>query len=683
MRLLHLSILLGLVLVPSWGAGQRGTPSGRSERAQPIGLPRDLPVASYDFDIRIDPDKHRLAGRGTIDLPAVATDRDALELELREEFTLHVVTVESASGSVAGAKLSRLKRGDQFTWSVRPARAVRAGESVKLRISYGGGRAEAGRFLYIGPEVSFANASRESWLPRPVGVAVMGKLRFSVPAGLTVASMGSRTTTPDQERKGQFSFSARVPGEPWFAAGRYTVLERPGPIPAAVYVLKARAGMAAYVEGCIRIIEVLSGQFGGYPFGTFSLVELPAEITAQAGGFNALGSTGAILTQGGALDEPFNLAYFGHEIGHQWWGNIVSRDPSDGRGDYMMDEAMADLGSLLAVEVIEGEGAGERYRRSGYPGFNPDTYSTLGYLKFAAAGLDTPLSQLPDDEHSFRLARSKGGRIWYALSREIGPRFPEVMGAVVRRHAYRPVTWTAFLASINQAAGRNLDWFYTENFDRVGAPDWSVHTPKAGRGRVEVTVQQPAPGYRGRVPVELVARDGSRTARKIELAGVSTKAVFRTKSPVRSVLLDPRFTRLHWTPEFKAEANALEGYTRGRLAEGNAKKLEILRAALKDVPSPDIYAVRYQLEALIGTILALEGSWSDARVHLEAAIAEGRAPPDRLPLHYLRLATVAKALRDDGLLRRAVDGAIKSDAAVGNSSGAAERARELLAGGSK
>lgn len=367
-----------------------------------------MPVATYDFDIHINPSRHQLAGRGTIVLPALATDRDTVELELREEFTLLAVTIESGAAPAAQTKLSRARRDDQFIWSVRPARRLLAGERIKLHLSYAGGHAEAGRFLYIGPEVSFANASRESWLPQPVGLAVMGNLRFSVPTGLTVAAIGSRTSTVGQERGGKFSFTSRVPDEPWFAAGRYTVLERPGPFPAAVYLLKPRPGMDAYVDGCTRIIEVLSQQFGGYPFSTFSLVELPAEITAKAGGFNALGSSGAILTQGGALDAPFNLAYFGHEIGHQWWGNVVTRDPSDGRGDYMMDEAMADLGSLLAVEAIEGAEAGERYRRTGYLGFNPETYSGLGYLKFAAAGLDVPLAELPDSDQSFgRVTQTK------------------------------------------------------------------------------------------------------------------------------------------------------------------------------------------------------------------------------------------------------------------------------------
>ena len=676
MRWRRLAIWLGFLFPSCIVTGQASAGLERVERARPISLSPDVPVATYDFDIQINPSKHQLAGQGTIVLPALATDRETVELELREEFTLLAVTIESGAAPAAAAKLSRAKRDDQVIWSVLPGRRLRAGERIRLHLSYAGGHAEAGRFLYIGPEVNFANASRESWLPRPVGLSVMGNLRFSVPAGLTVAAMGSRTSTTGQERKGKFYFTSRVPGEPWFAAGHYTVLERPGPFPAAVYLLKPRPGMDAYVDGCTRIIEVLSQQFGGYPFSTFSLVELPAEITAKAGGFNALGGPGAILTHGGAFDEPFNLAYFGHEIGHQWWGNVITRDPSDGRGDYMMDEAMADLGSLFAVEAIEGAAAGEQYRRIGYLGFNPDSYSGLGYLKVAAAGVDIPLSALPDSDLSFRLARSKGGRVWYALAQEIArDKFPSVIQTVVRKHAFQPVTWTAFLASINEAAGRDLNWFYAENFDRIGAPDWKIDWRSVDAKQTELTVTQARP-YGGRVPATIMTSGGT-VRNELSLNGPRTTKTLQIGSVI-SATLDPHFTRLNWEPEYKAEATALAGYTRGRLAETNAEKIAILKGALSNIPKPDRYAARYQINSLIGTLLAVDKKPAQARTYLEAAISDPNALADRLPLTFLRLAQVAKSLKDQPLLERTVRSAIDADALVGNRTGAGAQAGELL-----
>jgi hypothetical protein len=564
-------------------------------------------------------------------------------------------------------------------WTIQPDQPVARGKRVTLNFAYDGVVTKSLRFMHVGPEVSFANSSRENWLPKPVGLRSLGKLRFVVPRGLTVAAAGVKTSTAPEEKSGIFRFENKVPSEPWFAAGAYQVVETDGAIPGAAYVLKSRPGISAYLDGSARIIEVLSRNFGAYPFGRFSLVEIPLEVTQRSGGFNALGSAGGILTQGGAFDEPFNLAYFGHEIGHQWWGNVISRDPSDGRGDYMLDEAMPDLGSLLAVQAIEGAGAAESYRRDGYPGFSPEFYSARGYLKLAAAGLDTPLSRLPDAELSMRLARSKGGRVWYALAEEIGPeKFPAVMSAVVRKHAFAPVTWTAFLESLSTAAGRDLSWFYSDYFDRKGAPQWLLEWAPGRPGHTEVIVRQSEPVYRATLPLELMGAAGQRTTYSLAVSGLSNSVSVGAPNAVQTATLDPRYTRLQWTPEYRAEAYALAGFTRARMAEGTQARLRILREALAQVRDPDTYAARYQIRAFMGSLLAAEKSWKEARLQLEAAVQDTRALPDRLPLTYVRLATVAKALGDDQLLHRAVAGAIAADAAVGNSTGAAEQARALL-----
>ncbi|HEX8669471.1 MAG TPA: hypothetical protein VF727_13985 [Allosphingosinicella sp.] len=665
-------VALALSLLPvSATAGS----APRGPQPQRIAVPPASALAVYDFDLELDPVGHRLDGRGTIDLPADGRRRDTVELELRAEFTLLAAAVRSGAGRATPATVLRAERGGQTIWTVRPPRPLPAGARVRLELSFSGGTAEGGRFLYIGPEVSFANASRESWVPRAVGFPSIGSLRFSVPPGLKVAAFGVRTSTSEQERAGNFAFRTRVPGDPWFAAGPFEVERRAGRYPAEIYLLKPRPGMAAYLDGCTRIIDVLSERFGAYPFGTFTLVELPVEITGRTGGFNALGSPGAILTSGAALDTPFNLAYFGHEIGHQWWGNVITRDPADGRGDYMMDEALADLGSLLAVEAIEGEAAAERYRRTGYPGFNPDSYSALGYLKLAAAGLDHPLSALPDSDLSFRLARSKGGRVWYALYREIGSeRFPAVAAAVMRAHAFRPVTWSRFLPTISRSAGRDLGWFYSDYFDLPGAPAW--HADRAGAG-AKLVVSQPLPVFRGHIPVEIRRAGGAASVRIVDIR--SAREELPVPEQVESIALDPRYTRLRWTPEYRAEAEALTAFTRARVAEGNEARLAILLPALAHVPAPDTYSVRYQLESFAGAILASERRWAEARDHLLAAVASPNPLPERLPLTWLRLATVAKELGDGALLRRAVAATVATDAAVGNVTGAGIQARELIA----
>ena len=80
---------------------------------------------------------------------------------------------------------------------------------------------------------------------------------------------------------------------------------------------------------------------------------------------------GFMLADSASLDAPFNLAFYGHEISHQWWANLVS-NAGGAHGNYMLDEAVAQFDSLRAVETLDGTLAAEQYRRSGYPGYNAD-----------------------------------------------------------------------------------------------------------------------------------------------------------------------------------------------------------------------------------------------------------------------------------------------------------------------
>ena len=60
------------------------------------------------------------------------------------------------------------------------------------------------------------------------------------------------------------------------------------------------------------------------------------------------------------LDQPFNTAYYGHEVGHQWWGALVRVNGTS--GVWMLQEGLAQYCSLRAVEIIEGAEKAKQYR---------------------------------------------------------------------------------------------------------------------------------------------------------------------------------------------------------------------------------------------------------------------------------------------------------------------------------
>ena len=61
-----------------------------------------------------------------------------------------------------------------------------------------------------------------------------------------------------------------------------------------------------------------------------------------------------MLADESSFDTAFNLAFYGHEVGHQWWGNAVTVRGQ--AGAYLLSEAMAQYGSRITDRIDFDEG---------------------------------------------------------------------------------------------------------------------------------------------------------------------------------------------------------------------------------------------------------------------------------------------------------------------------------------
>jgi hypothetical protein len=505
----------------------------------------------YELEIKLDPDRRNLAGRGDLWIPATNESRDFIRLGLGKnmrDFVVEVIEPEECAGAIA------LEPGFPISgangWVVRPAKPFPAGRPARLRFAWQGGETSSFVF-YLGPEGSFASGVNTAWYPMLNDGLAVGALRITVPAGLTVHANGLQRGSQEERAQGVFRYESVMPSFFTFVAGKYTVTRRDGAIPVSVYLLKPRAGVDEYVEGCRKSIGVLSDEFGPYPSGEFAIVEVPG-AQALAAGFTGASVMSFIMVTGGFLDQRFNLAYYGHEIAHQWWGNLIRHTGL--RGRMMLDEAMAQYGSLRVVETLEGADAAERYRRTGYPGYI-ETQSGLGYLKVLAAGRDFPLSNIPN-EASRSLADGKGFQVWDLLSRAVGrDNFRRILREFTERRAFQQVTWDEFLQSIERGAGRNLQWFYEQWFERTGVPEWQLSWRQEG-AIVRGEITQAPPYYRATLEVQAESREGRKQSSTVEVDGAKTEFTLPVKFAAQTVMLDPHFQMLRWTPEYRAAVAA-------------------------------------------------------------------------------------------------------------------------------
>lgn len=513
-------------------------------------------LAQYNFSVRILPENHNLEVAGTWRLPVMTKDTNQIEFYLSPKMQKLNVQMLEPKSSHTSVSLTSEEAGGDTKWMLKTNQPILAGQSVLLQFSYVSEAKPAPQFN-ISPEGSFAGGGGELWYPQTsFSNRETGTLRFLVPAGETVVSNGVLQSTPEQQAKGEFAFRVNAPSKFGFASGKYTVLRRSGKVPFALYLLRPREQAQAILDGCAKALDFLTDLFGTFPYQQFSLVEVDFR-SAVAG----TSEYGFILADDSQFDKGFNLAYWAHEFGHQWWGNLIRGTPKT-PGQMMLTEGMAQFGGLLAIEKIEGAEAAERFRRYGYQGYNKNQ-SAAGYFQLALAGTELPLgSYMPKDQKEIllmhRLANSKGFILLDKLPRQVGrERFAAILNKFIQQKANQTASWQDLQKAIEAGAGQDIHWFFEQWFNRTGAPDYQLSWKQTDK-TIQGVITQPAPYYRATLEVELKGSHRS-LLKTIEVVGERTSFNFAAPFKVESVILDPHYKVLRWTPEFRAPAGIPTG----------------------------------------------------------------------------------------------------------------------------
>ena len=485
-----------------------------------------------ELDVDLDPGTRQLRA---VALVAPAT-RDFV-------FTLHEslrVTAASADGKPVRV-VPAGRDGPVQGWRVQ----LPAG-SDRMRVEYGGKLPALDRNLdargvlrslppMASPEGSFLPASG-AWYPQPAPlfayratVSVPGDQRAVVPGRLISEDLPSGDAGRYRARfeLAQPATGIDLMAGPWVIREKIAPRASGGPLRLRTYFpreLDAMAGLAdGYLDDSRRYIELYSDAIGAYPFTEFSVVAGPLPT-----GFGM-----PTLTYMGAevVKLPFIRATsLGHEVLHNWWGNGVRVDYARGNWSEGLTTFMADY----AYKERESAAAAQAMR--------------LAWLRdFAAvpAGNNQSLASFRSRTHGAAAAvgYGKSAMLFVMLRDAIGDdAFDRGIRAFWAAHRFRTASWDDLQAAFAKAAGRSLAPFFAQWLDRAGAPAARIATatarPEAGRVRLQLAVEQTAPAYALRLPLEIVYA-GRSDMRSIDVGRTRDMVTVDVDAMPDGVRLDP------------------------------------------------------------------------------------------------------------------------------------------------
>jgi len=406
--------------------------------------------------------------------------------------------------------------------------ALQSTEQVRFSRENVGGELRA----TVGPEGIWLSGS-VAWLPTGEGALHAGRFEIDTPEGWFPVMAGEiiAQEESDGRRLTVYEITQAV-DDISFVAGRYDVVERRhGGIVMRTCLLEPDARLSdLYLDRTAHYLDLYQDLLGPYPYRSFTTVENWFPTGYGMPGWTLLGAQ--------VMRLPF-IPYtsFGHEIAHNWWGNSVFIDPSEGNWCEGLTVWCADY----LYKQQESDAAAHEYRRNqlkdyaAYVGDNPERDFPLTAFKSRHSGATRAVGY------------GKSMAIWHMLEQELGR--DAVLQAIRTVYADlrgRRAAWSDFFAALEVASGRDLSTFREQWLTRTGAPALQLTGAEAKGDEVRFTLRQDEPAYDLLVPIRVTTgRDEVRhVVRLTELEQSFTLEV----PGARTLAVDPwhdLFRRLH------------------------------------------------------------------------------------------------------------------------------------------
>lgn len=633
----------------------------------------------YQLQVRADLLQRTFAVQGSLSFETAASSADSVDITISRGVGAVTLQMVGATGRMD----TSINAGGDIVYRWHFAHPLPTGTGLRFTYAYERGNAPAFQY-YLDTTFCMAGGYGSAWYPQvisreedPTGSYTRGTgtIAVTTPVNIMPVMAASTLNTTTVTGKRTYTFHYAQPDIFSLYIGNYSRQEYKGNRSFYTYSLSTAMDGNDLSRKSAAVLDFLSAQFGPLTIPNFSIIEFP-EYVSELTGIGGASILGGVVMPTAALRQ-FNYALFGHEIGHQWWGNKV-RSRGE-RGASIISEALAQYSSLQTVYHFDSTRA-MNYRRTGYPGYIKDQCG-LGYLKNVAAGNDEPLVALTGANDHI-LADSKGFLALELLSSTVGkPVFNKAMQVIGEKYSSKGVSWEDFQREIEKVYGHPLQWFFSQWFERTGAPAWQSSWTQQ-QNKLQLTVTQKDSIYQLSLEVMITYGNGSTSLQHISIRDRSHTLQLPVNGPVTAVQIDPYFKVLHWeaalVPLAQSQAKVIRVQNL-RLQDKSEEAIRLAQSYLKEGMPDDSAGVEFTLLYQLGRMTAIQNKPEEALAYYQRSLQCVSRAPELLAAAYYRIAQLAAAKKDYALLQWACANAVKADRLNQQADGMEVKVAALLA----
>ncbi len=256
-----------------------------------------------------------------------------------------------------------------------------------------------------------------------------------------------------------------------------------------------------YISYTKKYLALYEDRIGKFPFERFSIVVnfLPTGYSMPT--FTLLGERVVKLP----LIVKTSL---GHEILHQWFGNLVYIDHEQGNWAEGLTTYLADH---LYKEL---EGKGWQYRKQ----------ILVNYESHVTDNNEIPVRQFRSrvDFATKVVGYGKTAMVFHILKNLVGEDvFYKSLQELVHEQSFQRASWDDVMTVFERNTGENLDWFVSQWIDKKGLPQLHVENMSVrqygSEYKVNFDIVQQAEIYRIDVPVTIHYVDGGKTKQSFNI----------------------------------------------------------------------------------------------------------------------------------------------------------------------